>query len=99
MVLPTEHKQLNSTWTVYVDLREYACPELMFRDQTLAYVTVSQLQCPPISDEKEVVVHMDTFTFDRGSLVAQLTNSTAKTTSSIALLFDDTGEGEHLIGD
>jgi hypothetical protein len=77
-----------------VDLREYACPELMFRDQTLAYVTVSQMQCPPMTDKEGVVVHVDTLTFDRSSLVAQLTNSTLKATSSLALLFDDTGDGK-----
>ena len=77
-----------------MDLREYACPEDIFRERVLAYVSVTQLSCPNLSKEsRDMFVRVDTRTFDRGFLVAQLTNSTHKTTSSLALLFDHTGEG------
>ena len=92
-ILP-EHQDHSASWTVFVDLREYACPEEIFRKRVLAYVSVTQLPCHSLSNEtREVFVGVDTRTFDRGFLVAQLTNSTHKTTSSIALLFDRTGEG------
>ena len=92
-ILP-EHQDYSASWTIFVDLREYACPEEIFRKRVLAYVSVTQLPCHSLSNEtREVFVGVDTRTFDRGFLVAQLTNSTHKTTSSIALLFDRTGEG------
>ncbi|KAK7111834.1 ionotropic receptor 25a-like [Littorina saxatilis] len=88
-----EHQLLDFSWTVFVDLREYACPEEIFREHVLTYISVTQFLCSSLSSAlNEVFVRVDTRTFDRGFLVAQLTNCTQKTTTSLALLFDYTGE-------
>ncbi|XP_076458839.1 ionotropic receptor 25a-like [Babylonia areolata] len=88
-----EYQHLTTPWTVFVDLREYACPEEVFRERVLAYVSVTQLPCPSLSNSsRQTFVRVHTRTFDRGSLVAELTNTSHRTTSSLALLFDDSGE-------
>ena len=77
-----------------MDLREYACPEDLLPERVLAYVSVTQMPCPSVANAmREVLVRVDTRTFDRATVVAQLTNCSQHTTSSLALLFDYTGEG------
>ncbi|KAL8573211.1 hypothetical protein ACOMHN_036196 [Nucella lapillus] len=91
--LMEEHPHSNTSWTIFVDLREYACPADIFRNRTLAYVSVTQMPCSALTNSTaQAFVRVHTRTFDRGSLVAQLTNATQRTTSSLALLFDDSGE-------
>nr|KAG5713494.1 hypothetical protein BaRGS_025042 [Batillaria attramentaria] len=85
--------QNSTSQTIFIDLREYACPDDIAHEHVLAYVSVTQMSCPFLSNAtRSMWTRVDTRTFERGHLVAELTDATNKTTSSLALLFDQTGE-------
>lgn len=78
-----------------MDLREYVCPEDIFQARVLSYISVTQFSCPRLTNTtRRVWTTLDTRTFDRWRLLADLTDTANKTTGSLALFFDVTGEGK-----
>ncbi|XP_025098265.1 glutamate receptor ionotropic, kainate 4-like isoform X2 [Pomacea canaliculata] len=85
--------QQSTKWWVFVDLREYVCPEDIFQARVLSYISVTQFSCPRLTNTtRRVWTTLDTRTFDRWRLLADLTDTANKTTGSLALFFDVTGE-------